>query len=246
MTWTNRFRLLGGMLGVILTVAALTLIFNQRQTHAASQTATVGASTYTIGPISSGTVTKQYVGTGAIVDKGDKLCRVQSPMLRQEIANGLEISDSTAYDINTETGTLTYKATAAGELTTMSCSAGTSLTGGQSFAKISAEQSQFVAAHYQLTPRAYERVEVGAAASLLMPDNSSVEATVSHIKVSTDEHGQAQTEVRVDSPALRSGELGDLAKPGTPVVATLELRDDGPLAGASDLAFGFLRQIGLT
>jgi hypothetical protein len=51
--------------------------------------------------------------------------------------------------------------------------------------------------------------------------------------------------VRVDSPELTKGDLGDLTKPGTPVVATLQLQDDGPLAGVSDLAFDFLRQIGL-
>ncbi len=32
MTWINRLRLFGGLLGVVLLVAVLTLIFNQRQT----------------------------------------------------------------------------------------------------------------------------------------------------------------------------------------------------------------------
>jgi hypothetical protein len=44
---------------------------------------------------------------------------------------------------------------------------------------------------------------------------------------------------------LTTGDLGNLTKSGTPVVATLQLRDDGPLAGVSDMAFDFLRQIGL-
>ena len=38
MTWTNRLRLFGGILGVLLVLAVLTLIFNQRQTKAASLT----------------------------------------------------------------------------------------------------------------------------------------------------------------------------------------------------------------
>jgi hypothetical protein len=50
----------------------------------------------------------------------------------------------------------------------------------------------------------------------------------------------------VDSPELTTGNLGDLTKSGTPVVATIHLRDDGPLAGVSDLTFDFLQQIGLT
>ncbi len=36
MTWINRLRLFAGLLGVILVVAVLTLIFNQRQTQTAS------------------------------------------------------------------------------------------------------------------------------------------------------------------------------------------------------------------
>jgi hypothetical protein len=68
---------------------------------------------------------------------------------------------------------------------------------------------------------------------------------VSTIEVAT-ENGQAATQVRVDSPELTKGNLGDLTKSGTPVVATIHLRDDGPLAGVSDLTFDFLQQIGLT
>lgn len=245
MTWINRLRLTAGMLGILLLVAVLTLIFNQRQTEATSQTATIVTSTYNIGAITSGTVSKQYVGAGSLVEKGDKLCRVQSPALRQDISNGLEIDDSAAYDVDTTTGTLTYKATATGQLISTGCKLGTTLSGGQTFAKISAADSQFVVARFVLTPRDYARVQEGAAASLLMPDNAAIDGTVADITVSTDDHNQAQTQVRIDSPALRTGELGDLANPGTPVVATLQLRDDGPLAGVSDLAFTFLRQIGL-
>ena len=67
---------------------------------------------------------------------------------------------------------------------------------------------------------------------------------MSTIEVAT-EKGQALTEVRIDSEALADDDLATLTKPGTPVVATLQLRDDGPLAGVSDQVFDFLRQIGL-
>ncbi len=59
------------------------------------------------------------------------------------------------------------------------------------------------------------------------------------------EQGQALTEVRVDSESLKESNLATLTKPGTPVVATLQLRDDGPLSGVTDAVFDFLRQIGL-
>ena len=78
----------------------------------------------------------------------------------------------------------------------------------------------------------------------LLPNNQIVTGTVSTIEVAT-ENGQALTEVRVDSKSFQESDLATLTKPGTPVVATLQLRDDGPLAGVSDQVFNFLRQIGL-
>ena len=104
--------------------------------------------------------------------------------------------------------------------------------------------SQFVEAKYVLSPRDYERVQQGAPVSILLPNNHTVHGTVSTVEVAT-EQGQALTEVRVDSKSLKESDLATLTKPGTPVVATLQLRDDGPLSGVTDAAFNFLRQIGL-
>ena len=57
MTWTNRIRLLAGLLGVIALVAVLTVIFNQRQTQAQSQTGTISTDAYDVGAGYGGTVT---------------------------------------------------------------------------------------------------------------------------------------------------------------------------------------------
>ena len=116
MTWINRLRLLAGLLGVLLLVAVLTLIFNQRQTKAASLSATISADTYSVGAAYGGTVTKQYVRDGDSVATGDKLFTIQSVSLQQDVANGLKIQSSPAYDVDTTMGTLTYRATVAGEV----------------------------------------------------------------------------------------------------------------------------------
>lgn len=244
MTWINRLRLFGGVLGVMLLVAVLTLIFNQRQTEASSLTATVGADQYIVGAAYGGTVTKQYVKEGALVKKGDDLFTIQSVALQQDLANGLKISNSDAYDVDTGKATLTYKATVEGQVSDLKAKLGNSLGSGQDFAKISVTNSQFVEAQYLLSPGDYGRIQEGAAVSILLPNNQSIPGTVTTIEVATDS-GKARTDVRVDSPALKEPVLGNLAKTGTPVVATLQLRDDGPLAGASDLAFNFLRTVGL-
>ncbi|WP_375426758.1 HlyD family efflux transporter periplasmic adaptor subunit [uncultured Friedmanniella sp.] len=244
MTWTNRLRLSAGLLAVIALVAALTVVFNQRQHQAQSLTATVSTNSYDVGAGYGGTVVKQYVEENDIVAVGDKLFTMQSPALSQDVANKVKVTSTEAYNVSTKKGTITYKATVAGQVEQLGARLGTTLTGGQPFAKITVTGSQFVQAQFLLTPRDYERVQVGAAVSILLPDNDKVEGTVSTIKVSTQQ-GNAAADIRVDSPDLADPDLSTLTRTGTPVVATVQLRDDGPLAGTHDAAFAFLRQIGL-
>ena len=244
MTWTNRFRLLGGLLGVIALVAVLTIVFNQRQTQAQSATGTISTDAYDVGAGYGGTVTKQYVKENDSVAVGEKLFTMQSPQLQSDIANDIEVKSTGAYDVNAKKGTITYKATVAGQVDSLAAKLGTTMTGGQTFAKITVTGSQYVLAQYLLTPREYERVQQGASVEVLLPNNEKISGTVSNIKVSTD-RGNAATELRVDSPQLSDVALSTLTKDGTPVVATVRLRDDGPLAGVSDGVFTFLRQIGL-
>lgn len=241
MTWINRLRLFGGILGVLLLVAVLTLLFNQRENKAASLDATVAADTYDVGAAYGGTVIDQFVKDGDVVEKGDKLFTIQSVPLQQDLSNGLELSDNEAYDVDTKAGTLTYKATVAGQVTALQAKLGNALGTGAPFAEISVVGSEYVDAKYLLSPRDYDRVEKDAQVDILLPDNSVVTGTVSTVKVATEET-KALTEVRVESPELSDSKL---AKAGTPVTATLHLRDDGPLAGVSDQLSQFLRQIGL-
>ena len=71
------------------------------------------------------------------------------------------------------------------------------------------------------------------AVSLRLPDDRTVEGTVQAVSVTT-ENGQAKTRVTVGSDALKDPKIAELTHPGTPVAATLSLRDDGPLAGPTD------------
>jgi multidrug resistance efflux pump len=244
MTWTNRFRLLAGLLGVVALVAVLTVIFNQRQTQAQSLTGTINTDAYDVGAGYGGTVIKQFVEENDSVAVGDKLFTMQSPAMQQDVANKVKVKSTEAYDVNTQKGTITYKATVAGQVDQLGARLGTTLTGGQSFARITVTGSQYVEAQFLLTPRDYERVQTGAPVSVLLPNNQNIDGAVSTIKVAT-EQGNAAAKIRVDSPELADVSLSTLTRSGTPVVATVRLRDDGPLAGTSDALFGFFRQIGL-
>ena len=244
MTWTNRLRLFGGLLAVLVLVAILTLVFNHRQTQAQSLTATVKTDSYDVGASYGGTVIKQYVKENDSVAVGEKLFTMQSPQLQSDVANDIEVKSTGAYDVNGKKGTITYKATVAGQVDVLSAKLGTTMTGGQPFARITVTGSQYVLAQYLLTPREYERVQQGASVEVLLPNNEKIAGTVSNISVATD-RGNAAAELRVDSNQLSDPALSTLTKDGTPVVATVRLRDDGPLAGVSDGVFSFLRQIGL-
>ncbi len=245
MTWINRLRLFGGLLGITLLVAALTLVFNQRQSEATSLSAQIEADQYKVGATYSGTVTKAFVAEGDSVTKGQQLFTMQSVDLQQDISNGLSVENNDAYDVDIKKATLTYKAVTAGTVSDLEAKTGASLSSGSDLATLTSTGSSYVTAQYLLTPNDYGRIEKGAAVKLLLPDNKTVQGTVATVKVQTDA-GKAATEVRVDSDAIKTdASLADLAQPGTPVTATLTLRDDGPLAGASDLTFDFLRQIGL-
>ncbi len=244
MTWTNRFRFLAGLIGVFVLVAVLTVIFNQRQTQAQSLTATINTDSYDVGAGYGGTVLKQYVKENDSVAVGDKLFTMQSVAMQQDVANKVKVKGNAAYDVDTKKGTVTYKATVAGTVDQIGAKLGTTLTGGQSFARITVNGTEYVEAQFLLTPRDYERVQTGASVSILLPDNSKIDGKVSTIKVAT-EQAKAAAKIRIDSPELTQADLSTLSKDGTPVVATVRLRDDGPLAGVSDAGFAFLRQIGL-
>jgi len=245
MTWTNRIRLAAGVLAVLLLVAALTVVFNQRQSRAASLSATVAADTYAVGAAYGGTVVEQFVSEGDLVEEGDDLFTVQSVPLQQDLANGLEVQSSAAYDVDAKAGTLTYKATVSGQVEQLKAKLGNALGTGEPFAQLTVTDTQYVDATYLLSPGDYARVLEGAQASILLPDHTTVTGTVSSIAVAT-EADQALTKLRIDAAGLHEGGNADLAKSGTPVVATVQLRDDGPLAGVGDAGFAFLRQIGLT
>ena len=243
MTWENRFRLLAGVLGVVLLVGALTVVFNQRQNRITSFTGQVTADVYTVGADHAGTVTAQFVEPGEQVERGQALFAVQSLQLKEDLANGLEIGDTDAYRIAAERGTITYFAVVAGEVTTLNARLGNSVPIGAGLAEITAAGKRYVSASFRLQPRDYARVTAGAPARIVLPNDQILTGTVDSI---TAESGETGTIGRL---RVSSTEFGDasaaLTNPGAPVTVSVDLADSGPLAGVTDLGTDFLTKIGL-
>lgn len=244
MTWSNRLRILASIVAIVLVLSVLTLVFNQRQSQAQSINATIEQPQYAIGAEYGGVIIEQQVELSDTVAAGDHLFTLSSPALLQDAANGMEASSNPAMDIDPAAGTIVYKATNDGKVTELDATEGSYITPGGKMATIIQSSPRTVIAEFRLSPRDYGRLEEGARAEILLPDNQSVEGVVTSASVTTQE-GQAFTEVRIASEQLDSADLSLLAVDGAPVVVTVDLRDDGPLAGPTDALMDFLRKIGL-
>jgi multidrug resistance efflux pump len=244
MTWTQRLRLFGGILAVLALTAVLVLVFNQRQAQALSTTGQVVSAQASVGAAYGGVVTAVTAKNGDEVTKGQPLFTVNSPDLQRDLSQDLKVVSTEAFDVDTSTSTVTYKALSAGRLSDVEAQAGGFVQNGANLATITADGSQYALADFTLSPRDYERIVKGAQVSLRLPDDRTVDGAVESVSVKT-ENGRAKTRVTVSSEALKDPQIAELTHPGTPVAATLELRDDGPLAGPTDGLRSFLIQIGL-
>lgn len=241
MTWKNRSKLILGMLAVLVIVAVSTVIFNQRQLKAVSMSATIEAESYPVGTDYGGIVVRQHVAEGDEVTQGDPLFEVQSLQLERDIATGAVTA--TSADIHPD-GTATIRASVDGTVSGLEMEQGGFAQAGSIIAYIDRAGSMFVAADFVLIPRDFGRIEDDAVVELRLPDQRTFAGTVESLDVVTVA-GSAETTARVVSADLVAGDAHGLIQPGTPVEATLYLRDDGPLAGVSDAAQDFLRKIGL-
>lgn len=244
MTWGNRLRLLLGALVVLAVCAALTLVVNQRERQAFSSNATVQAVQYQVGSDYGGIMVDQLVEPGADVSEGDQLFTVSSFSLQKDLANGLEPVSTAAYEVEPETGLVTYLASANGTLEDFETRQGGYLPGGETIAVITQESTQFVEAQFRLQPVDYARIRVGGRADVELPNRETLTGEVGAISVETAD-GVAFATVRIDVPDLRSEQYAAFSQPGSPVTVTLTLHDDGLLAGPTDTLLQFLKRVGI-
>ena len=243
MTWGNRLRMLMGLFLVLVMVAAGTLLFTQRQNRAQSASATILAESFPVGTDYGGIVTRQYVDVGEEVDAGDRLFDVHSLQLRRDIASGY-VSDPTVLAGITEDGTSTVVATVDGTIESVDVPQGGFATAGGVIATLDRAESLYIEAEFILSARDYARIAEGAEAEVLLPNQDVLTGAVTRIDVDTLD-GQARSTVRIQSVRLTEATANGLFQPGTPVSVSIQLHDDGPLAGVSDSFHDLLRKVGL-
>lgn len=244
MTWIGRLRLLLSVVLVLVLAGALCLVFNQRQRQALSVSAAIEQPHYEVAAVAPGVVIDIQVSLGDEVAAGEVLFTMSSVELRQDAVHGLSASSNEAMDIDPASGTIVYRATADGRVTELTATPGNYLGAGNPVATIVQSTPRTVEAQFRLTPRDYGRLEEGARATILPPDDRSIEGTVESASVVTED-GQAITRALVTSPELDGDDLSLIATDGAPVSVTVELTDDGILAGPTDALMDFLRTVGL-
>ncbi|WP_062516982.1 HlyD family efflux transporter periplasmic adaptor subunit [Demequina gelatinilytica] len=241
MTWGNRFKLVAGMLVVLLIVAAATLVFNRRQTQVLSSSAQIQAQQYDVGSDYGGLVLETFVEEGDTVLEGQRLFTIESAALRRDIRERLASVQQGRFD---KDGTVTVRANVDGTLTAFDVDAGSFAGTGAVMATIDATDSEYVEATFELTTRDFARVPDSAPVELRLPDGTTVTGEVEDFQVETIDGGAVVT-ARIDSDELLGIVDTELLQPGTPLDATLELRDDGPLADVTAALGDLARRVGL-
>jgi multidrug resistance efflux pump len=239
MTWGNRFRLLTGILAIILIVGVATVIFSQRKGETSSSTASIEAVPFPVGTDYAGTIIDEPILKGDVVAAGDPIATIDSSILRESQAKGIVTASSSVFDVHPD-GTVTVKSTVAGVVKDIAIQQGGYAGGGTTIATIQATDSLYVTSKFTLDPKDFARVEKGALVSLKLPNSDRVEGEVEQVDVTTVE-GNARAIVKVTSPNLVYGAHGGLVAPGTPVEATLTLRNDDPLAAVVDSLKGSVK-----
>ncbi len=228
MTWKNRLRLLLGLIGVVALVATLTIGLSHRKGEATTTTATVDAVMYDVGTDYAGAVIEQYVTRGDLVRAGDPVAMIQSNDLARDLADDIIVNSSDVFEVNGDS-TLTIKSAVTGVVQEVGVQQGGYAPAGSAVATIAAIETVFVSAEFRLSPEDFARIEQDAPVEITLPNGETIAGIVETVDAATAE-GDAIATVGVAISEEEFGQHDGLVTPGTPVSATMKLRNDDVLA----------------
>lgn len=238
MTWRTRIRLGVGLIVVLAVAAGLTMLLNARNGMVDGRSAALAAESFPVGTDYSGTVTEQLVQLGDTVTAGQPLFELESGALQRDLAQGLVDPTAVPYRIRDD-GTLVLVATDAGRVDSLVYAVGSFVPANSVIATVQRAGSLYIEAEFLLTPQDYGRLAPDAVLDVVLPSNQQVVATVSRVQVETVD-GTARTRVVAYSPDLAAATADGLFAVGTPVSATLHLRNDGPVTDATEFVIGLV------
>lgn len=231
MTWASRLRLLFGVVLVLVLAALATYKLNENRGRATSTSAQIVGQEIAVGAPYAGIVLDRPVKVGDQVHKGDTLFTIDSATLSQARAQGAgQVPQATVVD---KAGHLVVQAAEDGTVTQLQAQPGAFVQAGGQLGTVQRAGSLTVEAQYTLTPKEYARVSRQEPVTIVLPDQRTVVGSVDQMRVTTV-NGKAQAVVDVTSPGLTSGAGDGMVTAGTPVVAQLQLRNDGVVTTVAD------------
>ncbi|MDJ0320737.1 HlyD family efflux transporter periplasmic adaptor subunit [Pseudarthrobacter sp. PS3-L1] len=208
---------------LILTVSGAGLVYaNDRSHHLSSNKAVLRSESYSIGTPFGGAVQHLSVSRGDSIKKGQELFRLQSATLQQALATSRFNATGVGYSIIGD-DVMVFTATNDGVVSDLGVAEGSFVPANSAMAQIDLDSTLIVEATFDLTPRDYSKVAVGSVLTVGMPDNSSVDAEVFDIQVTSNGANTAQTLVLAKSRSLAEKSYFST---GAPVTAELKLKDD--------------------
>ncbi|MFR9807203.1 hypothetical protein ACL02T_33625 [Pseudonocardia sp. RS010] len=240
MTWRGRIRLGLGILGVLALTAVLTMVLNARNGVVESRSAELAAETYPVGTDYGGTLVAQLVRIGDQVAVGQPMFELRSSAVQRDLAQSLVDTSALPYEMRPD-GTLVLTASDDGRVASLDYPLGSFVPANSTIATVQRAGSLYVEGEFVLTAQDYARLPPDAMLEVLLPSNRSVDAQVRRIQVRTED-GQARTEVEAYSDQLGDVTADGLFAVGTPVTATLHLRNDGVVTDATTWV---LRKVGV-
>jgi len=239
MTLANRFKLLVGLLVVLVIAALATYHLNESRGRAVADSAQILAKTYEVGTPYSGLVVGQEVEVGDTVKAGQPLFTIDSATLEY---------DRKTYNVSTTEGTkvdsagnLVVLASADGTVTKIDAERGTFVSGAGDLATVERANTLYVQAEYTLSAKEYARVEPHARVEVELPNHHTLVGHVQRIDVRTA-GGKAAAIMTVRVSGLTDGAEDGVVSSGAPVTATLALKNSGPVTSASDAVKSYLHR----
>lgn len=239
MTLANRFKLLVGLLVVLVIAALATYHLNESRGRAVSDSAQILAKTYEVGTPYSGLVIDQHVEVGDTVKAGQPLFTIDSATLEY---------DRKTYHVDTTEGTkvdakghLVVLASGDGTVTKIDAERGTFVPGSADLATVERASTLYVQAEYTLSAKEYARVAPHARVTVELPNHHTLTGHVARIDVRTA-GGKAAAIMTVAVPGLTDGAQDGVVSSGAPVTATLALDNAGPVTTVADAVKGYLHK----
>lgn len=225
MKTSGKFRVFIGIITVFLIVGLLTVALNVSMSTSSSVKAELDAQARSVGTDFAGLVVKQNIEEGQAVEENDILFEIDSPQLKQSLANGTVMADSLSVTLNSDTNDVQLRATNSGVIEEIFFREGAYVTGSTVVATMYVVDSVFVKANFKLSPNDYARIEKNTPIDVLFPDNTKKEATVTTVNLESSEDKESVE--TVVTAKISDVDMSDFRfSVGTPVNATLHLEQN--------------------